>query len=159
MGSAYFEEGVLHKGSEYGQDLAETEASNLSKGSFALRCANYFNDIWHEKIISYNLRVGLVDNIAQRYVNRGIELSELVKEGNLGLTHALENFELEGGSRFSTYAARCIRQNIERAIMSKPGIGRSSDTSKVMPSPVIADPHPRRQSVSRRGAQSHHQDV
>ncbi len=136
IGYFYLEGGVFPEGRKYGSTSAETEALNLSKGSFALRCANYFNDIWHEKIIFHNLRAGIVDKIAQRYVNRGIELSELVKVGNLGLTHALENFELEGGSRFSTYVARCIRQNIERAIMSQPGICRSSDTSKVMLSPV-----------------------
>ena len=113
IGYFYLEGGVFPEGRKYGSTSAETEASSSSKGSFALRCANYFNDIW-QKIISHNLRVGLVDNIAKRYVNRGIELSELVKEGNLGLTHALENFELEGGLRFSAYAARCICQNIER---------------------------------------------
>lgn len=103
------------------------------EGAISSRRTHCFGDIWHEKIISHNLRIALVENIAMRYADHGIELSELIKEGNLGLTHALENFELEGGSRFSTYAARCVRQSIARAIARRiPG-------GAIMPSPKLAD--------------------
>jgi DNA-directed RNA polymerase sigma subunit (sigma70/sigma32) len=43
----------------------------------------------------------------------------LFREGMVGLIHALENFELEGGFRFAVYAGLCIRENIERAIMER----------------------------------------
>lgn len=136
IGSVYLEGGVFNKGGEYSSSPAEAESSRLSKGgSYSLRRENYFNDIWHEKMISYNLRVALVDNIAMLYANRGVALPELIKEGNLGLTHALENFELEGGSRFSTYAARCIRHNIEHAVTSHSGKTQS---------PALLESHHRR---------------
>lgn len=119
MTYAYLEEDVLPQGGQCDSALVKTEAFNLSRGPFLLRRAPYTNDSWHEKIISQNLRVALVNNIARHYVRRGVALYDLIKAGNLGLTHALENFELEGGSRFSIYAARCIRQKIKRAIMSQ----------------------------------------
>jgi RNA polymerase nonessential primary-like sigma factor len=70
-----------------------------------------------QQVIAQNLR--LVVNIAKRYSDRGVALFDLVREGTMGLIHALENFELEGGFRFAAYAARCVHQNIERAIMSQ----------------------------------------
>ena len=69
------------------------------------------------QVIAHNLR--LVINIAKRYGDRGVELLDLVREGTMGLIHALENFELEGGFRFAAYAARCVRRNIELAIVSR----------------------------------------
>lgn len=70
-----------------------------------------------QRMIECNLR--LVVNIAKHYVNRGMALLDLIEEGNLGLMHALDKFDLERGFRFSTYATWWIRQNIERAIMNQ----------------------------------------
>ncbi|HQT26480.1 MAG TPA: sigma-70 family RNA polymerase sigma factor, partial [Burkholderiales bacterium] len=70
-----------------------------------------------QKMIEHNLR--LVAKIAKGYVNRGLDLMDLIEEGNLGLMHALDKFEPERGFRFSTYATWWIRQNIERAIMNQ----------------------------------------
>lgn len=119
MGYAYSEEGVLSENGEYDPALDETETSGLYKGPFSHRPDHCPNEDWNEKMISHKLTDSLVGIIARRYIDRGVSLSDLIKEGGLGLAHALENFELEGGSHFSTYGARCIRRNIE-LIVSKP---------------------------------------
>jgi RNA polymerase nonessential primary-like sigma factor len=69
------------------------------------------------KMIESNLR--LVVKVARRYYNRGMEFSDLIEEGNLGLLRAVEKFDPERGFRFSTYATWWIRQTIERAIMNQ----------------------------------------
>lgn len=115
MEHAYVEEGTWNEGDEYDPALEETETSSLYKGPFS-HITDYFKDELNEKSISRRLSSALVNIIAQRYAERGVELPDLIRQGSLGLDHALENFELEGGQRFSTYAARCIRRNIEHAI-------------------------------------------
>jgi len=66
-------------------------------------------------MIERNLR--LVVSIAKHHMGRGLPLSDLIEEGNLGLMHAIDKFEPERGFRFSTYASWWIRQAIERALM------------------------------------------
>ncbi len=68
-----------------------------------------------QSMIERNLR--LVVSIAKNYLGRGLPMTDLIEEGNLGLMHAIGKFEPERGFRFSTYASWWIRQNIERAIM------------------------------------------
>lgn len=70
-----------------------------------------------QSMIEHNLR--LVVNIAKSYLGRGVPLSDLIEEGNLGLMHAITKFEPERGFRFSTYATWWIRQSVERAVMTQ----------------------------------------
>ncbi len=68
-----------------------------------------------QQMIKHNLR--LVVSIAKNYLGRGLPMTDLIEEGNLGLMHAIEKFEPQRGFRFSTYASWWIRQSTERAIM------------------------------------------
>lgn len=69
------------------------------------------------KMINANLR--FVVNVAKKYQNRGLELEELISEGNIGLMTAIDKFDVSKGYHFISYAVWWIRQSITKAISEK----------------------------------------
>lgn len=89
----------------------------------SINLAHQGDSIARNKVINANLR--LVVRIARRYIKQpGMTLPDLIEEGNLGLMHALDKFDVSLGHRFSTYAAWWIQQDIERAIMNQSRVVR-----------------------------------
>ncbi|HEF5869960.1 TPA: sigma-70 family RNA polymerase sigma factor [Burkholderia cenocepacia] len=85
-------------------------AAALSDGQQKVRDAT-------QAMLEANLR--LVLSIARKYLNRGVDLSDLVQDGCLGLMRAIEKFEYRRGFKFSTYATWWIRQAIARAVADR----------------------------------------
>lgn len=69
------------------------------------------------KLAQSHLR--FVVNVAKKFQNRGLPLSDLISEGNIGLLHAIERFEPEKGYHFISYAVWWIRQTIMKALVEK----------------------------------------
>jgi RNA polymerase primary sigma factor len=70
-----------------------------------------------DKLVSANLR--FVVNVAKKYQNQGLPLSDLINEGNIGLINAIERFDVDKGFHFISYAVWWIRQAILKAISEK----------------------------------------
>ena len=90
-----------------------------------------------ERMMRANLR--LVIHFAIPFSNRGVPLSDLIQEGNLGLMRAIEKFEPERGHKFATYAYWWIRQALSRALIEQgrmsgcPATWPSANTNSVSP--------------------------
>ena len=97
--------------------LAQKELEQTDLGAearAALQAEIEHGDRARKRLTESNLR--LVVSVAKRYVGRGVPLLDLIQEGNIGLTRAVEKFDWRRGFKFSTYATWWIRQAITRAI-------------------------------------------
>ena len=70
-----------------------------------------------EKLIQANLR--FVVNVAKKYQNQGLPLTDLISEGNIGLINAIEKYDVDRGYHFISYAVWWIKQAILKAICEK----------------------------------------
>ncbi|MCB9951897.1 MAG: sigma-70 family RNA polymerase sigma factor [Planctomycetaceae bacterium] len=87
-------------------DQEKSLARRIAVGDMAAR----------DQMVRANLR--LVVNIARGYGNKGLPLQDLIEEGNLGLLRAVEGFDPDMDTRFSTYASYWIKQSIKRALIN-----------------------------------------
>ena len=109
--------GSIDSASIYLREIGYVPLLSAEEEVYFSRLARDGDEASRQRMIESNLR--LVVKIARRYVNRGLNLLDLVEEGNLGLIRAVEKFDPELGFRFSTYATWWIRQNVERALMNQ----------------------------------------
>src|SRR4051795_4984669 len=110
------EERELSRAIEAGREAADKLAAGETSAALkrAVRLAAQAKD----RFIRANLR--LVVSIARRYpLPQGMDLGDLIQEGNLGLEHAVDKFDWRRGFKFSTYATFWIRQAIGRALDQK----------------------------------------
>jgi RNA polymerase sigma factor (sigma-70 family) len=115
------EERELSRAIEEGRDAAERLANG--EKSVALKSAVRAAAAAKDRFIRANLR--LVVSIARRYpLPQGMDLGDLIQEGNLGLEHAVDKFDWRRGFKFSTYATFWIRQSIGRALDYKASLIR-----------------------------------
>lgn len=96
------------------ESLSSKQAKKIKKKIRILenRLAPYIN-----QLMAHNLR--LVVSVARRNLGRGMQMMDLIQEGNLGMARAAYKFDVDKGYRFSTYAMWWIRQTMARAIADK----------------------------------------
>jgi RNA polymerase primary sigma factor len=103
-----------------GRKLRESEEeagdlpASVRKTLMAMQRAEQAADVARGQLIESNLR--LVVALAKRHMNHGLQLLDLVQEGNIGLMKAVEKFDYRRGYKFSTYATWWIRQAMTRGI-------------------------------------------
>ena len=101
----------------YLQEVGELSALSREEEIHIMKKAQSGNEKAFQQLIESNLY--LVTRIAKTYVGRGLDLLDLIAEGNLGLMYAVNKFDVNTGFRFATYATWWVRQHIEHAIMQQ----------------------------------------
>jgi RNA polymerase primary sigma factor len=99
------------------ESVAGASVAELADALAAVRSAQARIENGRQRFVEANLR--LVVAIARRHSHRGMDLLDLVQEGNIGLMRAVDKFEYQRGFKFSTYATWWIRQAITRAILDQ----------------------------------------
>jgi len=102
---------------QYFNELNQIPLLSCEEELSLLRSFKAGDEYSRQKLIEANLR--LVVAIAKRYISSGMSLMDLIQDGNLGLIHALEKYDLSHNNKFSTYAVWQIRHYIRRAIANK----------------------------------------
>ena len=100
----------------YLREINETNLLNADEEKELVRAIAKGDVRARDRMVRANLR--LVVNIARGYTGKGLGLQDLIEEGNLGLLRAVEGFDPDMGTRFSTYASYWIKQSIKRALIN-----------------------------------------
>lgn len=100
----------------YLKEINETALLSADEEKMLSRRISAGDGAARDRMVRANLR--LVVNIARAYTGKGLPLQDLIEEGNLGLLRAVEGFDPEMGTRFSTYASYWIKQSIKRALVN-----------------------------------------
>ncbi len=100
----------------YLREINETALLTADEEKSLARLIGVGDNAARDRMVRANLR--LVVNIARGYSGKGLALQDLIEEGNLGLLRAVEGFDPNMNTRFSTYASYWIKQSIKRALVN-----------------------------------------
>ncbi len=100
----------------YLREINETSLLSADEEKSLSRAISAGDAAARDRMVRANLR--LVVNIARGYSGKGLPLQDLIEEGNLGLLRAVEGFDPDMNTRFSTYASYWIKQSIKRALVN-----------------------------------------